>query len=100
MIAPVAATAVPPLVTAAVPRELRIDPCEKKSKGNEFARGREGAPTARRYHGHGVPISTYYSGNGGAKFSKEIWVLPEMRTNWRCKEEQPHLQLEARSLVV
>jgi len=75
VIAPVAATAAPPLVTAAVPRELRIDPCEKKTKGNECARWREGAPTGRWCHGHGVSISTYYSGNGGAKFSKKIWVL-------------------------
>jgi hypothetical protein len=81
VIAQVAVTAAP-WVTAAVPRELRIDPCEKKSKGNEFARWRERAPTARWYHGHGVPISTYYSGNGGAKFAKKIWVVPEIRTNW------------------
>ena len=33
----VAATAAPPLVTAAVPRELRIDPCEKKSKETRLA---------------------------------------------------------------
>ena len=32
VIAQVAATAAPRLVTAAVPRDLRIDPCEKKSK--------------------------------------------------------------------
>jgi len=38
VIAQVAATAVPPLVTAAVPRELRIDPCEKKSKRDEPGR--------------------------------------------------------------
>ena len=63
-------------------RCARGSPCEKKSKGNECARWRERAPTARRYHGHGVPISTYYSGNGGAKFAKKIWVVPEMRTNW------------------
>ena len=75
VIAPVAATAAPPLVTAAVPRELRIDPCEKKTKGNEFARWREGMPPGRRCHGHVVPISTYYSGNGGTKFSKKIWVI-------------------------
>ena len=62
-------------VTAAVPRELRIDPCEKKTKGNECARWREGAPTGRWCHGHVVPISTYYSGNGGTKFSKKIWLI-------------------------
>ncbi len=38
LIAQVAATAAPPLVTAAVPRELRIDPCEKKSKRRELTR--------------------------------------------------------------
>ncbi|PYI62289.1 MAG: hypothetical protein DMF07_13970 [Verrucomicrobia bacterium] len=53
-----------------------IDPCEKKkTKRREFARWREGAPPGRRYHGHVVPISTYYSGNGGAKFSKKIRLL-------------------------
>ena len=39
VIAQVAATAVPALVTAAVPRELRVDPCEKKSKRDELRRG-------------------------------------------------------------
>jgi hypothetical protein len=24
------------------------------------------------------PFLTYYSGNGGAKFSKKIWLLPEI----------------------
>jgi len=59
VIAPVTATAAPPLVTAAVPRELRIDPCEKK-KGHEFARWRERVPPglrAGRYHWHGVSIA-------------------------------------------
>jgi hypothetical protein len=37
VIAQVAATAAPRLVTAAVPRELRIDPCEKKSKETSLA---------------------------------------------------------------
>lgn len=32
VIAQVAAAAAPRLVTAAVPRDLRVDPCEKKSK--------------------------------------------------------------------
>jgi len=57
LIAQVAATAAPPLVTAAVPRELRIDPCEKKSKRRELARWREGALPGRRYHRHGVSIA-------------------------------------------
>jgi len=60
VIAQVTATAAPRLVTAAVPRELRIDPCEKKSKRREFARWREGVLPAlpqlpgHKYHGHGV----------------------------------------------
>jgi hypothetical protein len=60
LIAQVAATAAPPLVTAAVPRELRIDPCEKKSKRREFARWREGVLPelpAGRYHCHSVSIA-------------------------------------------
>jgi hypothetical protein len=55
----VVATA-PPWVTAAVPRDLHIDPCEKKSKRREFARWREGVlPVlpAGRYHCHGVSIA-------------------------------------------
>ena len=60
VIARVAATAAPRLVTAAVPRELRIDPCEKKTKRREFARWREGVLPelpAGRYHCHGVSIA-------------------------------------------
>ena len=63
VIAQVAATAAPRLVTAAVPRELRVDPCERKSKRREFARWREGVwpplpqLPGRRYHGHGVSIA-------------------------------------------
>lgn len=60
VITQVAATACPPLVTAAVPRELRIDPCEKKAKRREFARWREGVPPvlpAGRSHCHGVSIA-------------------------------------------
>ena len=38
VIAQVAATVAPPLVTAAVRREPRIDPCEKKSKRDELRR--------------------------------------------------------------
>ena len=37
VITQVAATAAPRLVTAAVPRELRVDPCEKKSKETRLA---------------------------------------------------------------
>ena len=86
-------------VTAAAPRELRIDPCEKKSKRREFARWREGVlPVlpADRSHCHGVSIVIFFSGKTGTKFSKKIWVLPEIRRNWWCKEEQPRLQLRRR----
>ena len=38
VMAQVAAAAAPRLVTAAVPRDLRIDPCEKKSKRDELRR--------------------------------------------------------------
>lgn len=38
------ATAVPSVVTAAEPRELRIDPCEKKSKGATLGIRRAGRP--------------------------------------------------------
>jgi hypothetical protein len=97
LIAPVAASAVPPLVTAAVPRDVRlpavasrlavvprpldegwlakagIDPCEKKkTKRREFARWREGVLPGRRYHGHGVSIVTFFSWKTGTKFSKKI----------------------------
>jgi len=84
VIAQVAATACPPFNVAGLYRafaaananRLRIDPCEKKkTKRCEFARWREGVPPGRRCHGHVVSISTYYSGNGGAKFSKKIWLI-------------------------
>jgi hypothetical protein len=37
VIAQMAAAAAPRLVTAAVPRDLRVDPCEKKSKETSLA---------------------------------------------------------------
>jgi len=43
-----------------VANRLRVDPLEKKSKGREFARWREGVlPVlpAGRYHCHGVSIA-------------------------------------------
>ena len=40
VIAQLAATAAPPLVTAAAPRELRIDPCEKKKAASLRSRRR------------------------------------------------------------
>jgi hypothetical protein len=80
VIAQVAATAAPRLVTAAAPRELHIDPCEKKSKRREVRRAGKRSVGARWSCWHSV--ATFYSGNGKAKFSKKIWVLPEIRTNW------------------
>lgn len=46
VIASVAAPAAPQLVTAAVPHDLRIDPCEKKSKRNELRRVEQGTLVA------------------------------------------------------
>ena len=68
VIAQVAAIACPPYNVAgfckafatANANRLRIDPCEKKTKRNEFARWREGVPPglpAGRYHYHGVSIA-------------------------------------------
>ena len=48
VIAQVAATAAPRLVTAAVPRELRVDPCEKKSKREELGRVGQRSVDGRR----------------------------------------------------
>ena len=81
MIAQVAATADPPSVTAAVPRELRIDPREKK-KSREL---RPAAPwsIAGRSRGHGShrhtrgSVDIFFSGKTGAKFSKKIRLPPE-----------------------
>ena len=43
VMAQVAATAAPALVTAAVPRDLRIDPCERKSKETNLGARDKGA---------------------------------------------------------
>jgi hypothetical protein len=48
VIAQVAATPAPRLVTAAVPRELRVDPCEKKSKREELGRVGQRSVDGRR----------------------------------------------------
>ena len=70
MIAQAAATVVPALVTAAVPRYLRVDPCERKSKRDEPGRAGQRSVDSRergsREHGR----STFYSGNAAAKFAK------------------------------
>jgi len=69
-----------------VGRDVRAGPFEKKAKRNECARWGEGVLPGRWCHWDGVSIAiTYYSGNGGAKFSKKIWVLPEIRRNWWCR---------------
>ena len=71
VIAQVAATAAPRLVTAAVPRDLRIDPCEKKSKRDELGAWDKGALMVV---GAGIvsmmSVATFYSGNAAAKFAK------------------------------
>ena len=48
VMAQVAATAAPALVTAAVPRDLRIDPCERKSKRDELRRAGQRSVGGRR----------------------------------------------------
>ena len=70
VIAQVAGTAVPPLVTAAVPRELRIDPCEKKSKRDKLRRVGQRSVGGRRRGSRSHSRSTFYSGNPAAKFAK------------------------------
>ena len=68
VVAQAAASAAPPLVTAAAPRDLRIDPCERKSKRDELRRVGQRSVGGRgsRWHGR----STFYSGNAAAKFAK------------------------------
>jgi len=62
----------PVLVTAAVPRDLRVDPCEEKSKRDELRRMRQRSVDGRgRRCGSGKHgRSTFYSGNEAAKFAK------------------------------
>ena len=69
VIARVAATAAPPLVTAAVPRELRIDPCEKKLKRDELTRVGQRSVGGRGRWSRKHNRSTFYSGNAAAKFA-------------------------------
>jgi hypothetical protein len=70
VIAKVAATAAPRLVTAAGPRELRIDPCEKKSKRDELGRVGQRSVDGRGRGSRSHSRSTFYSGNAAAKFAK------------------------------
>ena len=65
-----AAAAAPSLVTAAVPRDLRIDPCEKKSKRDELSRVGQRSVGGRRSWSREHNRSTFYSGNAAAKFAK------------------------------
>ena len=70
VIAQGAATAAPALVTAAVPRDLRIDPCEKKSKRDELRRLGQRSVDDLRRGSRSHSRSTFYSGNAAAKFAK------------------------------
>ena len=67
-----AATVAPVLVTAAVPRDLRVDPCEEKSKRHELRRMRQRSVDGRgRRCGSGKHgRSTFYSGKEAAKFAE------------------------------
>ena len=47
----------------------------------------------------GMAISTYYSGNGGAEFSKKIWVPPEFE-GIDCGVGAAASSIKARSFVV
>ena len=60
VIARAAAIVAPCLGTAAVPRDLLIDPCEKKSKRRKITRWREGVlpgSPGHKYHRLGVSIA-------------------------------------------
>jgi hypothetical protein len=70
VIAQVAATAVPRLVTAAEPRELRVDPCEKKWKETSLGLCDRGAWIVVSAGLLNIAVSTFYSGNAAAKFAK------------------------------
>jgi hypothetical protein len=72
VIAQGAAAAAPRLVTAAVPHDLRIDPCEKKSKRDELRRVGQRSVEGRRRGSRRHSRSTFYSGNAAAKFAKRF----------------------------
>ena len=65
-----AAAAAPSLVTAAVPRDLRVDPCERKSKRDEPGRAGQRSVDSRERWSREHDRSTFYSGNAAAKFAK------------------------------
>ena len=74
VIAKVAAIAAPPLVTAAVPRELRIDRREKKTKGRELRRVAPRIVGGRGNSSHWPRASTvtFFSWKTGTMFSKRF----------------------------
>ena len=72
LMAQTAATVAPVLVTAAAPRDLRVDPCEGKSKRDEFSRMRQRsvAVVVLGVSLVNMTVATFYSGNEAAKFAK------------------------------
>ena len=60
----------PVLVKAAVPRDLRVDPCEEKSKRDEFSRMRQRsvAVVLLGVYLVNMTVAIFYSGNEAAKF--------------------------------
>ena len=70
VIARAAATPAPHLVTAAVPRDLRVDPCEEKSKETSLAVYDKGALLVVGVNLVNMTAATFYSGNAAAKFAK------------------------------
>jgi hypothetical protein len=62
----------PSLVTAAVPRDLRVTPVRKSRKEASLGAWREEAMVVvdAGVHGQGSSIATFYSGNAHAKFAK------------------------------
>jgi len=72
VIADAAAAAVTVLVTAAVPRDLRVDPCERKSKKMSLAVCHKGALLVLVIGVNlvNMTIATFYSGNEEAKFAE------------------------------
>ncbi len=65
-----AASAATLLVTAAVPRELRIDPCKKKSRRGELGRVEQRSVDGRSRGSRCHNRSTFYSENAAAEFAK------------------------------
>jgi len=93
VIAQVVAIAVPPMVAAAVPRELRIDPREKKKSREPRPAAPwsiDGRSRGRGSHWHARDcVVIFFSGKTGTKFSKKIQLLPkngnELVVNWNTR---------------